>query len=117
MRTAIVGVCGFILALSAISAQQPTPPAAGGRGQAATAPPPIDWPSPPLPAGPLSIDTALVRPIKLTIVTQWNLVPALEESTFVATPPDGAQKVAFAAQLPRVSPAASKPSGGKGVKR
>jgi aldose sugar dehydrogenase len=72
MRTAIVGVCGFILALSAISAQQPAPPAAGGRGQAATAPPPIDWPSPPLPAGPLSIDTALVRPIKLTIVKGLN---------------------------------------------
>ena len=49
--------------------------------------------------------------------SHWNLAPAIEDSTFLATPPDGAQKVAFAAQLPRVSPAASKPSGGQGVKR
>jgi hypothetical protein len=50
--------------------------------------------------------------------SEWNLAPALEDSTFLATPPDGAQKVAFAAQLPRVPPAAAgKPSGGKGVKR
>ena len=49
--------------------------------------------------------------------SQWNLAPALEDSTFLATPPDGAQKVAFAAQLPRVSPAARKPSADKGAKR
>ena len=45
----------------------------------------------------------------------WNLAPAITDSTFVATPPDGAQKVAFAAQLPRVSPA-RKPSATKGAK-
>jgi aldose sugar dehydrogenase len=66
MRNAILGACGLMLAVSAMSAQQPTAPAAGGRGQA-TAPPPINWPSPPLPDGPLSIDTGLVRPIKVTI--------------------------------------------------
>src|SRR6267142_1846079 len=42
--------------------------------------------------------------------SDWNLSPALDDSTFLAKPPDGAQKVAFAAQLPRVSPAARKPS-------
>jgi hypothetical protein len=49
--------------------------------------------------------------------SDWNLAPALDDSTFVAKPPDGAQKVAFAAQLPRVSPAARKPSADKGAKR
>src|SRR5574342_721665 len=67
MRGTILGVCGSILTAAAISAQQPTPPAAAGRGQA-TAPPPINWPSPPLPDGPLRIDTGLVRPMKLTIL-------------------------------------------------
>ena len=49
--------------------------------------------------------------------SDWNLAPAIEDSTFVAKPPDGAQKVAFAAQLPRVSPAARKASPDKGAKR
>ena len=47
----------------------------------------------------------------------WNLAPAIEDSTFLAKPPDGAQKVAFAAQLPRISPASGRPSGDKGAKR
>src|SRR5262245_37130591 len=67
MRKAILGVCGAMLTAAVISAQQATPPAAGGRGQA-TAPPPINWPSPPLPDGPLSIETGLVRPIKVTVL-------------------------------------------------
>ena len=49
--------------------------------------------------------------------SDWNLAPALADSTFQAPPPDGAQKIAFAAQLPRVSPAAGKPSPDKGAKR
>jgi hypothetical protein len=48
--------------------------------------------------------------------SDWNLAPAIADSTFLATPPDGAQKVAFAAQLPRVSPAARKPAANKGAK-
>src|SRR5215510_1512456 len=76
MHKAVLGICGLILASSVISAQQATPPAPGGRGQA-TAPPGINWPSPPLPDGPLSIDTGLVRPIKITItkgLTQpWSM--------------------------------------------
>jgi len=50
-------------------------------------------------------------------LSDWNLAPAIEDSTFLANPPDGAQKVAFAAQLPRISPAARKPSADKGAKR
>jgi hypothetical protein len=48
--------------------------------------------------------------------SEWNLAPAIDGSTFVAKPPDGAQKVAFAAQLARVSPAARKPAADKGAK-
>jgi hypothetical protein len=50
-------------------------------------------------------------------LSDWNLSPALADSTFVAKPPDGGQKVAFAAQLPHLSPAARKPAADKGVKR
>src|SRR5512134_641182 len=74
MRNAILSAVGLLLAATAIFAQQAP---AGGRGQA-TAPPPISWPSPPLPDGPLMIDTGLVRPIKITItkgLTQpWSMV-------------------------------------------
>jgi hypothetical protein len=48
--------------------------------------------------------------------SDWNLAPAISDSTFLAKPPDGAQKVAFAAQLPRLSPAARKASANKGAK-
>src|SRR5262245_23175613 len=87
MRTAILSACGLVLAVTAIAgaqaagpqtAGQPTPaPAGRGRGQA-TAPPAINWPSPPLPEGPLTVDTALVRPIRISItkgLTQpWSMV-------------------------------------------
>jgi hypothetical protein len=46
----------------------------------------------------------------------WNLEPAIVDSTFQANPPDGAQKVAFAAQLPRLSPVARKSTVVKGAK-
>jgi hypothetical protein len=48
--------------------------------------------------------------------SDWNLAPAIADSTFAVKPPDGAQKVAFAAQLPRVSPGARKPAADKGAK-
>jgi aldose sugar dehydrogenase len=66
MRSVIPGVCGIVLSASLIFAQQ-LPAPAGGGGRGPTAPPPINWPSPPLPDGPLSVDTGLVRPIKITI--------------------------------------------------
>ena len=71
MRKLILGGCGVVLLASVISAQQPPAPAGGGRGQA-TAPPPIGWPSPSLPDGPLTIDTALVRSVKITITKGLN---------------------------------------------
>ena len=78
-RIAIVSAC--VLSVAALSAQQAGQAGAAGqagrgRGQA-TAPPPINWPSPPLPDGPINIDTGLVRPVKITVtkgLTQpWSM--------------------------------------------
>ena len=80
----IFGVCAITLGLVVLEAQQPATsgrPAAGGqagRGRGApTAPPPINWPSPPLADGPIVVDTALVRPIKITVtkglVQPWSM--------------------------------------------
>src|SRR3954469_3082639 len=70
-RMLIAGV--LISTAVALSAQQA--PAAGqagrGRGQA-TAPPGINWPSPALPDGPISLETALVRPAKITVTKGLN---------------------------------------------
>lgn len=48
--------------------------------------------------------------------SDWNLAPAIADATFSVKAPEGAQKVAFAAQLSRVSPTARKPSADKGAK-
>src|SRR5437016_2933740 len=69
-----------VLAAASLSAQQPAGGAgaagqagAAGRGRGpATAPPGINWPSPPLPDGPISIETALVRPVKITVTKGLN---------------------------------------------
>ena len=64
----------LVVSAVALSAQQA--PAGRGRGQA-TAPPGINWPSPPLPDGPIMVDSGLVRPVKITItkgLTQpWSM--------------------------------------------
>ncbi|MFM0522119.1 DUF2092 domain-containing protein [Caballeronia jiangsuensis] len=46
----------------------------------------------------------------------WDLAPQLNDATFSAQIPDGLQKVAFAAQLPRASPTARQSSAKKGAK-
>ena len=48
--------------------------------------------------------------------SDWNLAPAIDDSTFLAKPPDGAQKIAFAAQLPRVRRRRSQAISDKGAK-
>lgn len=48
--------------------------------------------------------------------SDWNLAPAVNDATFTAQIPAGAQKVAFAAQLPRATMAARKASADKGAK-
>ena len=69
-RAAAVVVSGFVLLLS-VQATGQQPPAPTGRGNA-TAPPPINWPSPPLPDGPLQFETGLVRPLKITAIKGLN---------------------------------------------
>jgi hypothetical protein len=48
--------------------------------------------------------------------SNWNFAPEIDDATFSAQVPNGLQKVAFAAQLPRISPVARKASGKKGAK-
>src|SRR5689334_7198929 len=72
----------FIVATSFVAfvaaQQQPAAGQAGGAGQAGrgrgtpTAPPPINWPSPAIADGPIVVDTALVRPIKITVTKGLN---------------------------------------------
>ena len=47
--------------------------------------------------------------------SDWDMAPAINDSTFLLQV-DGLRKIAFAAQLPRTSPAAPKASAGKGAK-
>ena len=49
-------------------------------------------------------------------LSDWNLAPVIADSAFLVKAPDGAQKIAFAAQLARVATAASKKSSDKGAK-
>src|SRR5882672_5988721 len=89
-RLVIVSAC--VLSAAALSARQP-PAAAGaaqgrGRGQA-TAPPGINWPSPPLPDGPIVLETALVRPVKITVIKGLN------QPWGMAFVPDGGGKFAI----------------------
>jgi hypothetical protein len=48
--------------------------------------------------------------------SDWNMAPAVNDATFTAQIPAGAQKVAFAAQLPRATMTGRKASADKGAK-
>lgn len=41
--------------------------------------------------------------------SDWNLAPAVPDAQFVFTPPQGARKIAFLAELPRVQPSGGQP--------
>jgi len=58
-------VCAASMAFAAVAvrAQQPAAPAQAGR-----TPPPIRWPSPSLPAGPIHAETAIERNIRLMVI-------------------------------------------------
>jgi aldose sugar dehydrogenase len=81
-----------VVAIAAQQAQQPAAqggaqaPAGRGRG-ALNAPPPISWPSPPLPESPLVYETALVRPIRIVATKGLN------QPWSLAFLPDGAMLV------------------------
>jgi glucose/arabinose dehydrogenase len=63
--------------------QAPVAPGGRGVGRAPTAPPPINWPSPPLPDGPIVLDTAIQHQIRL-VVTK-----GLQQPWSMAFLPDG----------------------------
>src|SRR5213594_1799218 len=44
----------------------------GAQQRAATAPPPINWPAPPLADGPIILDTAIQHQIRLTVIKGFN---------------------------------------------
>jgi glucose/arabinose dehydrogenase len=76
---------GLITVLAAIAGRAQQPSAAKGKaGKAPTAPPAINWPSPPLPDGPIVLDTGIQHQIRL-IVTK-----GLNQPWSMAFLPDGA---------------------------
>src|SRR6058998_1821757 len=50
----------------------PVSVAGGPQQRAATAPPPISWPGPPLADGPIVLDTAIQHQIRLTVIKGFN---------------------------------------------
>lgn len=87
---------GFLVAVVVSAAQQPGQGAAGrgqaagapaqgaGRGRGApTAPPPINWPSPPIPDGPIVLDTGIQHQIRI------NVTKGLTQPWSTAFLPDG----------------------------
>ena len=74
-RLLAFSVSFVFLFVAFVAAQQPPAPAAvAGRGAGVRRlrRRRSNWPSPPVPDGPLSIDTGLVRPIKVTITKGLN---------------------------------------------
>ena len=64
----------------------------------------------------LTYKNAVGQPQFWAEFVDWNLAPQLNDATFSAQIPDGLQRVAFAAQLPRASPTARQSSAKKGAK-
>lgn len=67
-RNTILILGSLVLAALPGRAQQ----APQGRARVPTAPPPINWPSPPLPDGPIVLDTGIQHQIRLTITKGLN---------------------------------------------
>ena len=71
-----IGTLVFALALVLAGvegyAQQQAGPQGGRAGRAPTAPPPILWPSPPLPDGPIVSDTGIQHQIRLIVTKGFN---------------------------------------------
>jgi len=56
------------------------------------------------------------QPSFRAVFSDWNLAPAIQDNLFVFTPPEGARKIAFLAQLPQVAlegPKKTEQTGGK----
>ena len=67
----LAAVLTLILA-GAGRAQQPAGAPARAGGRAPTSPPPINWPSPPLPDGPIVLDTGIQHQIRLIVTKGLN---------------------------------------------
>jgi glucose/arabinose dehydrogenase len=77
---------GLMLITAASRAQQaPAQPPPQGGGVAAFAPPAIAWPSPPIPDGPIMLESAEVRSLRVVVMTK-----ALQQPWSIAFLPDGA---------------------------
>lgn len=87
-RTITLSALLAALCCVVVTAQQ-APAGRGGAGL--NAPPPIVWPSPPLADGPLTVDTGLVRPIRITVtkgLTQpWSMAFLPDGSILVTERP------------------------------
>src|SRR5690348_4346908 len=71
MTTRLVAFAASLTTLALIVPLAGQQAPAAGRGNA-TAPPPIIWPSPPIPDGPISVETGLIRPVKITVTKGLN---------------------------------------------
>src|SRR5581483_9048258 len=67
----IAMACIVLFSNGAVKAQQ-APARQGTPARAATAPPPINWPSPSLADGPIVLDTAIQHQIRLTVIKGFN---------------------------------------------
>ena len=79
IRASVVGALVAAGSIVAPHAQQPPAPGGAARGQAPaagrgapTAPPGINWPSPPLPDGPILEDTGIVHQIRIVPTKGFN---------------------------------------------
>src|SRR5260221_9776564 len=63
----------FLLALAGVASRAQQPVATKGKAaKAPTAPPGINWPSPPLPDGPIVLDTGIQHQIRLMVTKGLN---------------------------------------------
>ena len=109
----VAGICVmFVAALTLASgrAQQPPPPPQGG-GVGAFAPPAINWPSPPLPDGPIMIESAEIRSLRIVVMTKQ-----LQQPWSIAFLPDGAHS-RYRASRPAANRAQWRPRSEPGRRR
>src|SRR5580658_10638872 len=73
MRTRkIILAIPLVLALVTLAIRAQQPAGRGGAGRAPTSPPPINWPSPPLPDGPIILDSGIQHKIRLIVTKGLN---------------------------------------------
>src|SRR5438093_9263443 len=76
---------GLVAAATVLAAGAVFPVVAQQAGVGALAPPPIVWPAPPLPDGPIAVESAEVRNLRIVVMSK-----ALNQPWSIAFLPDGA---------------------------